>query len=83
MRALSNPLAPPGRGLGPGTSGGGGHSVHFMFLATLCQRSMTGERAASVRHHPGDPGSGGKSPLRGALGLFLPAYRVPAEATSL
>ncbi|MFT2942187.1 hypothetical protein ACMWJU_06675, partial [Enterobacter sp. LM-065-I-ECC] len=26
---------------------------------------------------------GGKSPLRGALGLFLPAYRVWAEATSL
>jgi len=26
---------------------------------------------------------GGKSPLRGALGLFLPAYRGRAEATSM
>ncbi|MFG7338875.1 hypothetical protein ACGLZZ_20850, partial [Enterobacter hormaechei] len=27
--------------------------------------------------------SGGKSPLRGAFGLFLPAYRGRAEVTSL
>ncbi|MCY0775512.1 hypothetical protein OWK27_22745 [Enterobacter cloacae complex sp. 2022EL-00788] len=26
---------------------------------------------------------GGKSPLRGALGLFLPAYRGRADVTSL
>ncbi|MBD3707284.1 hypothetical protein IE983_20590 [Enterobacter hormaechei] len=59
--------------------------IPFTLCSLLLCHDMTGERAG-VAQSPPPPAtraSGGKSPLRGAFGSFLPAYRGRAEVTSL
>ncbi|MCR1550897.1 MAG: hypothetical protein NQ098_02220, partial [Enterobacter cloacae] len=65
------PLSLEGEGWGEGK-----HTAVEVIPFTLCSlllcNNMTRERARAAQ-----------SPLRGALGLFLPAYRGRAEVTSL
>ena len=50
--------------------------IPFTLCSLLLCNGMTCERAGRLsRHHPATRAPGGKSPLRGAFGLFLPAYR--------
>ncbi|MBD3698360.1 hypothetical protein IE982_02235 [Enterobacter hormaechei] len=84
MPAQTAPLSLEGEGWGEGE-----HTALVVIPFTLCSlllcHDMAGERAGggSVATTPATRASGGKSPLRGVFGLFLPAYRGRAEVTSL
>ncbi len=73
-RTVQSPLPSGERVRVRGTCGSGGSSVHLTSTATLSPG--TGERAKGARRRPlCNPGSRpGKSPLRGAFGLFPPAF---------